>query len=83
MLAPQNGGPGNGAGAARQAKGRRETAPRLALATGDKVRHAKFGDGIVMDTKPSGDDVEVTVVFQEGQGVKRLLLSLAPLEKVE
>ena len=82
-LASQDGGTGNGAGAARQAKDRRETAPRMALATGDKVRHAKFGDGIVMDTKPSGDDVEVTVVFQEGQGFKRLLLSFAPLEKVD
>ena len=53
------------------------------LATGDKVKHATFGDGIVMSCKLSGVDFEVTVAFKEGHGVKRLLLGLAPLEKVE
>ena len=52
------------------------------LATGDKVRHAKFGEGIVTGTKPSGTDVEVTVAFADNQGVRRLLLSFAKLEKV-
>jgi hypothetical protein len=42
-----------------------------------------FGEGIVVSCKPSGDDVEVTVAFKEGLGVKRLLLGFAPLEKVE
>ena len=51
--------------------------------TGDKVRHAAFGDGVVVSSTPSGDDFEVTVAFKDGQGVKRLLLSFAPLEKVE
>ena len=74
---------GNGvAGAARHRAGdTQELKP--SLATGDKVRHATFGDGIVMETKPSGGDVEVTVVFKDGKGIKRLLLSFAPLEKVE
>ena len=54
----------------------------LSLSTGDKVRHTAFGDGIVMSCTPSGDDFEVTVAFKEGQGVKRLLLSFAPLEKL-
>ena len=52
------------------------------IATGDKVRHAKFGDGIVMACDPSGDDYRVTVVFGEEHGIKRLLLSFANLEKV-
>jgi DNA helicase-2/ATP-dependent DNA helicase PcrA len=47
------------------------------------VRHAIFGEGIVMSSKPSGDDFQVTVAFKEGHGVKRLLLGFAPLEKVE
>ena len=51
------------------------------LSTGDKVRHAKFGEGIVTSTKPSGTDVEVTVAFLD-EGVKRLLQSFAKLEKV-
>ena len=53
------------------------------FATGDKVRHGTFGEGIVMDTKPSGTDFQVTVAFKDGAGVKRLLLGFAPLEKVE
>jgi DNA helicase-2/ATP-dependent DNA helicase PcrA len=58
-------------------------APRLDLSTGDKVRHAKFGEGIVTGSKVTGSDVEVTVAFTDGNGIKRLLLSLAPLEKVQ
>ena len=57
-------------------------APAPGIATGDKVRHAKFGDGIVMACAPSGGDFEVTVFFKEEQGVKRLLLGFANLEKV-
>ena len=53
------------------------------LATGDKVMHKVFGEGIVTECKPSGNDFEVTVAFRDGAGVKRLLLGLAPLEKVE
>ncbi len=53
------------------------------FATGDKVRHSKFGEGIVMSSTPSGGDFEVTVAFKDSNGVKRLLLSFAPLEKME
>ena len=59
------------------------SSPEIQVSTGDKVRHAKFGVGIVMNTKPSGDDVEVTVVFDDGGGVKRLLQGFARLEKIE
>ena len=51
------------------------------LRTGDKVRHKAFGDGIVVNCIASGDDYEATVAFKAA-GVKRLLLSIAPLEKV-
>lgn len=53
------------------------------LATGDKVMHKVFGEGIVMESKPSGNDFEVTVAFRDGAGVKRLLLGMAPLEKMD
>ncbi len=56
-------------------------APGSSLVPGDKVRHAKFGEGVVVSCVPSGGDQEVAVAF-EGLGVKRLLLSFAPLEKV-
>jgi DNA helicase-2/ATP-dependent DNA helicase PcrA len=54
----------------------------LELKVGDWVRHGKFGDGIVMNCSPNRDDQEVTVAFKEA-GVKKLLLSLAKLEKIE
>jgi len=54
----------------------------LDLRVGDCVRHSKFGDGIVMDCLPDKGDQVLTVAFRE-TGVKKLLLSLAPLEKIE
>ncbi len=52
------------------------------LKAGDHVRHAQFGDGVVVSCQLVKGDQEVVVAF-EGQGVKRLLLSFAKLEKVE
>ncbi len=49
---------------------------------GDSVFHKKFGQGVVMDCFPDKSDLVVTVDFDE-IGVKRLLLSLAHLEKIE
>ncbi len=54
----------------------------VTLKVGDHVRHSKFGSGIVMNCSPTRDDHELTVVF-EVAGVKKLLASLAPLEKIE
>jgi DNA helicase-2/ATP-dependent DNA helicase PcrA len=54
----------------------------LTLKVGDHVRHSKFGPGIVMNCNPTKDDQELTVAF-EGAGVRKLLASLAPLEKIE
>ncbi|MCL0043947.1 UvrD-helicase domain-containing protein [Dehalococcoidia bacterium] len=49
---------------------------------GDKVGHPKFGRGMVVSCVSSGLDYEITVVFANA-GVKRLLMSLAGLEKNE
>lgn len=49
---------------------------------GDSVFHKKFGQGVIMDCFPDKSDLVVTVAFDD-IGVKRLLLSLARLEKVE
>ncbi len=62
---------------------RQQPAAPAPFAAGDKVRHATFGEGIITECKPSGGDYEATVVFKDGAGIKRLLLSLAPLEKQE
>ena len=50
--------------------------------SGDLVRHAKFGEGVVVEMLGSGSDYEVMGSFRE-EGVKRLLLSYAQLEKLE
>ncbi|MCJ7743614.1 MAG: hypothetical protein MUO99_03535, partial [Dehalococcoidales bacterium] len=60
------------------------SAPRPATTefkAGDHVRHAQFGNGIIVSYKTVKDDVEVAVAFNSG--VKKLLLSFASLEKVE
>jgi DNA helicase-2/ATP-dependent DNA helicase PcrA len=63
---------------------RSKTAPAgPTFSTGDKVRHEKFGDGIVTNAKAANGDVEITVAFKDGAGVKRLLLGFAKLEKIE
>ena len=49
---------------------------------GDKVKHSKFGDGIVMSSDPAGDDLQITVAFKDGGGIKKLLQSLAKLKKI-
>ena len=54
----------------------------LELKTGDSVLHSKFGEGIVTECYATKDDHEITVSFKGGVGVKKLLLSLARLEKI-
>jgi len=49
---------------------------------GQRVRHATFGEGLVIESRPDRDDEMVTVLF-EGAGLKRLLVSLAHLERLE
>lgn len=58
------------------------SSPKSPLSAGDHVRHTKFGNGIVVNCNPTGEDQEVTVAFKGEAGLKRLLLSYAPLEKV-
>ncbi|MCB8943152.1 MAG: UvrD-helicase domain-containing protein [Ardenticatenaceae bacterium] len=49
--------------------------------TGEKVSHAKFGEGTVIESKWVGNDEEVTIAFP-GVGIKRLVASFAKLEKI-
>ena len=53
------------------------------LQVGDLVRHRSFGEGVVMGSEPDAGDIQITVEFRDGVGLKRLLLSFAPLEKIE
>jgi len=48
---------------------------------GDKVRHKKFGIGTIIQIKDRDNDKELVIAF-DTDGLKRLLLSIAPIEIV-
>lgn len=54
----------------------------LKYRTGQNVRHAKFGEGVVIESKRSGGDEEVTVSFRSA-GIKRLAASFANLQVLD
>jgi DNA helicase-2/ATP-dependent DNA helicase PcrA len=59
-----------------------ETAPAdVSFIPGDRIRHAKFGEGIVVSSVLARGEEEVTVAFPK-IGVKKLAVSLAPLERL-
>lgn len=65
-------------------EGRRPSAPPPAplaqrYRTGQRVSHASFGQGIVIESKIVGDDEEIVVAFED-VGVKRLAAVFANLE---
>jgi DNA helicase-2/ATP-dependent DNA helicase PcrA len=50
---------------------------------GDRVRHARWGDGIVVTSKLTRSDEEITVAFKDpAVGRKTMLASLANLDVV-
>jgi len=55
--------------------------PSLTYRTGMHVKHALFGNGIVVESEASGrDDEEVTIAFSDKRhGIKRMLASMANL----
>lgn len=58
-------------------------APSVVWQIGDRVRHQRFGEGIVLEAKVVDDDVEVVVRFADKSvGEKRLIASFARLERV-
>ncbi len=53
----------------------------IRLEVGDRIHHRSFGEGIVIGCSDSGKDQEITVAFTAA-GIKKLLVSLAPIEKL-
>jgi DNA helicase-2/ATP-dependent DNA helicase PcrA len=51
------------------------------IGSGDRVRHTHWGEGTVREIIGTGDRAEAVVNF-DAQGIKRLLLAWAPLERV-
>ena len=52
-----------------------------AFRAGQRVQHASFGEGVVIETRLERNDEEVTVAFKKA-GIKRLLASFANLQKL-
>ena len=48
---------------------------------GDRVKHMKFGEGLVIGMNAGGRDYEVTVQFDEA-GVKKMFATFAKLQKI-
>ena len=59
----------------------RSGADDIDLQVGDDVRHATFGEGVIIALQGAGDKAEARVNFR-GKGEKQLLLAWAPLEKL-
>ncbi len=49
---------------------------------GDKVEHAKWGVGTIVEVRGEGDGQEVKVAFP-GMGIRQLMAKFAPLKKVQ
>jgi DNA helicase II / ATP-dependent DNA helicase PcrA len=58
-----------------------EETPPNAMRLGSRVRHAKFGDGVVLNFEGNGPQARIQVNF-ERQGTKWLMVSYANLEVV-
>lgn len=59
-----------------------EESPAPAMRMGSRVRHSKFGDGVVLNFEGNGPQARIQVNF-ESQGTKWLMLSYANLVRVE
>lgn len=48
---------------------------------GDKAVHKKWGTGMVVSVKGTGEEVELDIAFPNPVGIKRLFAKFAPIEK--
>jgi DNA helicase-2/ATP-dependent DNA helicase PcrA len=58
-----------------------KTGGGLEYGVGDRVRHMKFGEGLVLSIVEGGRDYEVTVQFDTA-GVKKMFAGFAKLVKI-
>ena len=54
---------------------------KTGLSKGSRVKHPKYGEGVVFQREGDGDDAKITVQFQQ-HGVKKLVEKFAQLEKL-
>lgn len=63
-------------------KGAKKISDAQQYILGDRVRHCKWGQGLIVGVRGEGDDTEYQVAFPD-QGIKVLLAKYAPLEKAD
>ncbi len=68
--------------AARQGTAAPTEGPQPVYRPGERVRHRLWGEGTVVAVRGSGEKAEVSVAFPS-RGVRTLLVSLAPLERLD
>ena len=51
------------------------------ISIGDHITHATFGKGLVTHVRKLGNDYEITIAFTDNKGIKKFLLSMAPITK--
>jgi DNA helicase-2/ATP-dependent DNA helicase PcrA len=83
LVRPGKGGAATEAGAAPARPARPVIPGERQYRDGDRVRHARWGDGIVVTSKLTRSDEEITVAFKDpAVGRKTMLASLANLDLV-
>ncbi|MFP5268069.1 MAG: hypothetical protein ACLGQU_11980, partial [Acidobacteriota bacterium] len=53
----------------------------LELGKGARVRHPKYGEGVIFSREGDGEDAKLTVQFR-GHGMKKLVEKFAQLERL-
>jgi DNA helicase-2/ATP-dependent DNA helicase PcrA len=66
----------------RAARAEPRKSVQLCFHAGQRVRHASFGEGLVVESRADRGDEMVTVIFEEA-GLKRLMASIARLDKLD
>lgn len=53
------------------------------LKVGDRVKHFKFGEGLIISAQPMGNDIKLSVAFDDaGVGTKNMMAVFAKLKKL-
>ena len=63
-----------------QSQPKKQEAPAVTYSTGDTVVHKVFGQGVILSSKPMGNDSMLEIAFEKA-GTKKLMANYAKLEK--
>ena len=69
--------------ASKPSKRREPEGPAAPFRVGERVRHAKFGEGMVLGVEPRNGDHILRVKFSKDQTERRLLCKMAGLKSLE